>query len=205
VPNVEGLGLDAAGVAFDPAEGVKVNDFLGTTNPAVYAAGDVCSRFKFTHAADAMARLVIRNALFWGWGRASGLVIPWCTYTDPELARVGLSLVEASEQGVAVDAYEVPFASVDRAVLDGEEAGFVRALTAKGTGKIVGVTAVGAHAGELIGTAALAMRAGKGMSDLAGSIFPYPTRGEALRKLGDAYSRTRLTPWTRWLLRAWLG
>jgi pyruvate/2-oxoglutarate dehydrogenase complex dihydrolipoamide dehydrogenase (E3) component len=203
VPNVEGLGLDEAGVAFDPVNGVRVSDFLGTTNPRVFAAGDVCSRFKFTHAADAMARLVIRNALFWGWGRASSLVIPWCTYTDPELARVGLSLAEAREHGVAVDVVELPFASVDRAVLDGEDVGFVRALVRKG--RIVGVTAVGAHAGETIGAAALAMARGTGMSGLAASIFPYPTRNEALRKLGDMYNRTRLTPWARWLLRAWLG
>jgi pyruvate/2-oxoglutarate dehydrogenase complex dihydrolipoamide dehydrogenase (E3) component len=176
VPNVEGLGLDEAGVAFDPARGVWVSDFLGTTNPRIFAAGDVCSAYKFTHAADAMARLVIRNALFWGWGRASRLVIPWCTYTDPELARVGLSLAEARERGVAVDVFELPFASVDRAVLDGEDVGFVRALVRKGTGRIVGVTAVGAHAGETIGAAALAMARGVGMSGLAASIFPYPTR-----------------------------
>ncbi|MGL4554567.1 MAG: FAD-dependent oxidoreductase, partial [Gemmataceae bacterium] len=205
VPNVEGLGLDEAGVAFDPQRGVRVNDFLGTTNPRVFAAGDVCSPYKFTHAADATARLAIRNALFWGWGRASSLVIPWCTYTDPELGRVGLSLAEARERGVAVDAYELPFASVDRAVLDGEDVGFVRALTAKGTGRLVGVTAVGAHAGETIGAAAFAMARGQGMSALAASVFPYPTRNEALRKLGDAYNRTRLTPWARWLLRTWLG
>lgn len=204
LPNVEGLGLDAAGVAYD-RQGVKVNDYLRTSNPRVYAAGDVCSRFRFTHAADAYARVVIRNALFWGWGRASGLTIPWCTYTEPEIGRVGLSQAEAKEQGIAVDVFDQPFGHVDRAVLDGEAEGLVRVLARRGTDRIVGATVVGAHAGDLIGTIGLAMTHGLGLRRLAATVFPYPTRTEALRKLGDAYNRTRLTPWARWLLRVILG
>lgn len=204
-PNIEELGLESAHVAYDSAVGVQVTDYLRTTNPRIYAAGDVCSPYKYTHAADAMARLVIRNALFGGWGRASALVVPWATYTDPELARVGLSLAEARASGVDVDSYEIPFASVDRAVLDDESTGFCRVLTARGTGRIVGMTAVGTRAGELIGLAAFAMAQGRGLREWSSSIFPYPTRNEVLRKLGDAYNRTRLTPWVRWLLRWWLG
>ncbi len=199
-PNVEGLGLETAGVA-RTEKGVTVDDWLRTTNTSIYAAGDVTGRYAFTHAADAMARMVIKNALFWGWSRLSGLVVPWCTYTSPELGRVGLSLAEGRARGA--DVFEVPFSSVDRAVLDGEAEGFVRVLAKRG--RILGATAVGADAGDIVGAVGLAMSRGLGLGDLSSAVFPYPTRLEALRKLGDAYNRTRLTPWVRWLLRAWLG
>ena len=203
-PNTEGLGLEAAGVAHT-AKGVTVNDRLRTANPRVYAAGDIAGSYAFTHAADAMARIVIRNALFWGWRRLSALVVPWCTYTTPELGRAGLSLDEARKKGIAVDSYEQAFSGVDRARLDGHDAGFVRVLARKGTGKIVGATVVGTQAGELAGVLALAMGRGLGLGDLSSAVFPYPTRNEALRKVGDAYGRSRLTPWARRLLGWWLG
>ena len=152
--NVEGLGLDSADVAYG-SKGIQVNDRLQTTNPRIYAAGDVCSAFPFTHAADAMARVVIQNALFWGRKRASALLIPWCTYTTPELAHVGLSQAVAESRGVGIDVYQEHFAECDRAVLDGEEAGFVRVLCRRGTDQILGVTIVGANAGDLIGEASL--------------------------------------------------
>jgi pyruvate/2-oxoglutarate dehydrogenase complex dihydrolipoamide dehydrogenase (E3) component len=201
-PNVEGLGLEAAGVAYTE-KGVTVDDWLRTTNTRIYAAGDVTGKYAFTHAADAMARIVIKNALFWGWSRLSALTVPWCTYTSPELGRVGLSQAEAKARGLNVDVFEQPFSSVDRAVLDGEPEGFVRVLARRG--KILGATVVGSEAGDMIGVIALAMSHGLGLGGLASGIFPYPTRLEALRKLGDAYNRTRLTGWVRWLLRAWLG
>jgi pyruvate/2-oxoglutarate dehydrogenase complex dihydrolipoamide dehydrogenase (E3) component len=204
-PNVENLGLEAAGVVFDPRKGVTVDDRLRTTNPRVYAAGDVCSRFQFTHAADAMARIVIQNALFLGRARVSALTIPWCTYTDPEVARVGLSEDEANEQGVAVQAFTQPLDHVDRAVLDGEAEGFVKVLVRRGSDRIVGATIVAAHAGEMIGEVSLAMTHGLGLKRLASTIHPYPTQAEALRKLGDAYNRTRLTPRVRWLFDKWLS
>jgi pyruvate/2-oxoglutarate dehydrogenase complex dihydrolipoamide dehydrogenase (E3) component len=202
-PNVEGLNLAAAGVAFSQ-DGVRIDDRLRTTNPRVFAAGDVCSLgYRFTHAADAMARLVVRNALFPLKGRASALTIPWCTYTDPEVGRVGLNEREAAERGVAVDVYRVELAEVDRAVTDGE-AGFVKVLAAKGTDRIVGATVVGPHAGELVGTLSLAMTHGIGLKKLANTVFPYPTYTEALRKVADQYNRTRLTPLARRLLGTWL-
>jgi pyruvate/2-oxoglutarate dehydrogenase complex dihydrolipoamide dehydrogenase (E3) component len=204
-PNVENMGLEAAGVSFDPAKGITVDDRLRTTNPNVYAAGDVCSRYQFTHAADAMARVVIQNALFLGRARVSSLTIPWCTYTDPELARVGVSEDEAKAQGVAVDVFTQPLEGVDRAVLDGEAEGFVKLLVRKGGDRIVGATIVAAHAGEMIGEVSLAMTNGLGLQRLARTIHPYPTQAEALRKLGDAYNRTRLTPWVRWLFGKWLA
>lgn len=193
-PNVEGLGLEAAGVAFDPGRGVEVDDRLRTTNRRIYAAGDVCMRWKFTHAADAAAKIVVQNALFGGRRKLSSLVVPWCTYTDPELAHVGLSAREAAERGIDVDTYTTPFARVNRAATDGGEEGFVRVHTRKGGDRIVGATIVGKHAGELITLVTLAMTAGRGLGALGGVIYPYPTLAEGLKATAGAYTRTRLTP-----------
>lgn len=193
VPNVDGLGLEAAGVAFDKT-GVAVDDFLRTTNPRVYAAGDICSRYKFTHAADAMARLVIQNALFFGRKRVSALTIPWCTYTDPEIAHVGLYPKDAEAQGVAVDTFTVDLKQGDRAILDGETEGFLKVHVHKGKDTIAGATLVARHAGEMISEITLAIAAGAGLSTIARTIHPYPTQAEVIKRAGDAYSRTRLTP-----------
>ena len=192
-PNVEGLGLEAVGVEYSP-KGVKVDDALRTTNPHIYAAGDVCSRYQFTHAADALARIVIQNALFFGRKKMSALHIPWCTYTNPEVAHVGLNARDATAEGIDVSTITVEFKDVDRAILDGETDGFARAVIRKGTDKLVGLTIVTGHAGEMIGEAVLAMNHGIGLGSFAATIHPYPTQAEALRKLGDAYNRTRLTP-----------
>ena len=192
-PNVEGLGLAQVGVAFDQ-RGITVDDRLRTTNPHIYAAGDVCSRYQFTHAADALARIVVQNALFFGRKRASALHIPWCTYTAPEVAQVGLNARDAAAEGIAVATFTVELKDVDRAVLDGDTDGFARAVVRKGTDQLVGLTIVAAHAGEMIGEAVLAMNHGIGLGSFANTIHPYPTQAEALRKLGDAYNRTRLTP-----------
>jgi pyruvate/2-oxoglutarate dehydrogenase complex dihydrolipoamide dehydrogenase (E3) component len=197
-PNVEGLGLDQAGVAFD-RQGVRVNDFLQTTNRRIYAAGDICSPYKFTHAADAMARIVLRNALFFDRlpirrARMSQLVIPWCTYTDPEVAHIGLTASQAHERGVAIDTIRRELAEVDRAVLDGETDGFALVHVRKGTDQIVGATVVASHAGEMIGEVALAMTQRLGLRALSGTIHCYPTQAEVFRQLGDAYQRSRLTP-----------
>ncbi|MFM2096760.1 MAG: Mercuric reductase, partial [Planctomycetota bacterium] len=142
-----------------------------------------------------------QNALFWGRKRASTLLIPWCTYTTPELAHVGLSQTMAGSQGVCVDVYQEHFAECDRAVLDGEDAGFVRVLCRRGTDRILGVTIVGANAGDLIGEASLAMKHRLGLAKFSGAIHPYPTRADILRKLGDQYQRTKLRPWVKSLLR----
>lgn len=192
-PNVERLDLEAAGVEM-AQRGVKVNDFLQTTNPRIYAAGDVAGSYQFTHAADAMARLCLRNALFFGRGRLSKLVVPNCTYTDPEVAQIGLTPAEAARRNIKIDSYRQDFASVDRAILDGEEEGFAVIHTKKGKAEIVGATIVASHAGEMIGEISLMMTKRMPISALAETIHCYPTQVEALKRIGDAYNKTRLTP-----------
>lgn len=204
-PNVNGLGLETLGVDFDTRTGVKVDDRLRTTNPNIFAAGDVCSRYKFTHAADFMARIVIQNSLFMGRSKASALTIPWCTYTSPEIAHVGLSEREASKHGVAIDTYLQHFADVDRAILSGDTEGFVKVHTHKGTDRIAGATIVSPHAGEMISEITLAMTHGLGLKKIGSTIHPYPTQTEAIRKLGDQYNRTRLTPFVKSLFQKWLA
>jgi pyruvate/2-oxoglutarate dehydrogenase complex dihydrolipoamide dehydrogenase (E3) component len=205
LPNVEGLGLEAAGVDFEPGVGVKVDDRLRTANPGIFAAGDICSRYRFTHAADAQARILIANALFFGRRKASALTIPWCTYTDPEIAHVGMLARDAAEKGSSVTTLTVPLSEVDRAVLDGEAEGFARIHLKKGTDRILGATLVAAHAGEMIGGISLAMTNGLGLSAIGKTIHPYPTQAEAVRKLADAHARNRLTPFVKRLFSAWFG
>jgi pyruvate/2-oxoglutarate dehydrogenase complex dihydrolipoamide dehydrogenase (E3) component len=203
-PNVEGLGLEAAGVEYDAKTGVKINDRLRTSNKRIYAVGDVCFKYKFTHVSDAMARIAIRNALFFGRSKASALTIPWCTYTDPEIAHVGMYEHEGKEKGFDVQTIRVPLSKVDRAILDGEEEGFLKVHHAKG--KILGATLVARHAGEMISEITLAMTAGEGLGAISSTIHPYPTQAEVIRRAGDAYNRSRLTPriasWVRRFL-AW--
>ncbi|HWV99416.1 MAG TPA: FAD-containing oxidoreductase [Candidatus Acidoferrum sp.] len=204
-PNVEGLNLESVGVQYDLRKGVLVNDCLQTTNPRIYAAGDVCMAWKFTHAADFTARIVIQNALFLGRKKVSALTMPWCTYTDPEIAHVGLYERDARERGVEVDTYAREFKDVDRAVLDGEEEGFVKFHVRKGDDEILGATIVARHAGEMISEISVAMAAHIGLGKLASVIHPYPTQTEALRQCGDAYNRTRLTPTVKKWMGRWLS
>lgn len=192
-PGVEGLNLEAAGVEYDK-KGVKVNDRLQTTNRRIYAAGDICYPYKFTHTADATARVVIQNALFFGRSKASVLTIPWCTYTDPEVAHVGLYPHEAEEKGMTVETITIEMNSVDRAILENDDDGFLDVYVKKGADKILGATMVARHAGDMISEITLAMVAGVGLGTIAKTIHPYPTQAEALKKAGDAYNRTRLTP-----------
>ncbi|MBI3071996.1 MAG: mercuric reductase [Deltaproteobacteria bacterium] len=191
--NVDGLGLETAGVTFDK-RGVQVNDHLRTTNRKIFAAGDICSAFKFTHAADAMARIVIQNALFWGRKKASALVIPWCTYTDPEIAHVGLYESEAAARGFDRTTFTIPLHENDRALLVGDDVGFARIHAVRKTGRILGATLVARHAGDMIGEMALAVTAGLTLGAVAKTIHPYPTEAEVWKRAGDAWNRTRLTP-----------
>ncbi|MEL6897211.1 MAG: mercuric reductase, partial [Planctomycetota bacterium] len=169
-PNVEGLGLETAGVDFDLRRGVSVNDRMQTSNPKIFAAGDVASRYKFTHAADFQARMVIANALFMGRSRASGLTIPWTTYTSPELAHVGMTAGDAADAGIEIDTYTQEFDGVDRAILEGQTEGFARVHVRKGTDKIVGATVVAESAGDLISTLTMAMTHGLGLGKIGSTI-----------------------------------
>jgi pyruvate/2-oxoglutarate dehydrogenase complex dihydrolipoamide dehydrogenase (E3) component len=203
VTNVDGLGLDKAGVEFDKF-GVKADKTLRTTNHDIYAAGDIALPYKFTHTADVAARTVIQNALFMGSKEFPANAIPWCTYTDPEIAHVGMYEADVTRAGIEADTFMRDLNDVDRAILDGEDDGFVKVHVKKGTDKILGATIVAAHAGDLISTITVAMTNGIGLKGIAGSIFPYPTQAEAIKQVADMYSRTRLTPnvkkWmTRWL------
>jgi pyruvate/2-oxoglutarate dehydrogenase complex dihydrolipoamide dehydrogenase (E3) component len=202
-PNVEGIGLETAGVEFGRS-GIEVDDTLRTTNPRIYASGDVCLDAKFTHVADAASRAVLQNALFPGpKKRLSNLTVPWCTYTDPEVAHVGLSERDAAERRIEVDTWNVPMHDVDRALAEGDTDGFLRVHTKKGSDEIVGATIVARHAGEMISEITTAMVAGLGLGSFAGVIHPYPTQMEAVRKAADAYNRTRLTPLTSRILDWW--
>jgi pyruvate/2-oxoglutarate dehydrogenase complex dihydrolipoamide dehydrogenase (E3) component len=203
-PNLDGLGLESVGVKSHPQRGIEVNDHLRTTNPNIFAAGDACSQYKFTHAADFLARIVIQNALFMGRSKASALLIPWCTYTSPEIAHVGIFPGQAAQDGIELSSYTQPLAGVDRAILDSETEGFVRVHCAKGSDKILGATIVASHAGDMIGEIVMAMKHRIGLKKIASVIHPYPTRAEAIRKLGDQYNRTRLTPIVKSLFNAWL-
>ena len=205
LPNVEDLGLDSAGVEADSITGVRVDDFLRTSNPRIYAAGDACLEHKFTHTADASARIVVRNALFKGRQRLSALTVPWCTYTDPEIAHVGLYVREARDRNIPVKTFTVPMHDVDRAITDSEDAGFVKIHVRERTDRILGATIVARHAGEMINEITLAMVAGIGLRTLSNVIHAYPTQAEAIRKAADAYSRTRLTATIQSLLARWVS
>lgn len=204
-PNVDGLNLEAVGVQYDAKKGILVNDYLQTSNPKIFAAGDICMDWKFTHAADAAARLVIKNALFapFGLGRSklSSLVMPWVTYTDPEIAHVGMYESEAQRQGLDPETIRIPFSTVDRAIADGEESGFLKILHPRGSDRILGATLVARHAGEMISEVTTAIVHKIGLSKLSSVIHPYPTQAESIKKAADAYRRTLLTPRTQTLLK----
>ena len=205
IPAVEGLNLEAAMIEYDKQNGIKVDDYLRTTNPLVYAAGDVASAYKFTHLSDAHARMILRNALFFGRQRVSRLTIPWCTYTDPEIAHVGLYAAEAAQRGIEVDTYTQELAEVDRAVLDGETDGFVKVHVRRGSDQIVGATIVASHAGEMISELTTAIAAGVGLGKLGDVIHPYPTQADAIRRAAGLYSRTRLTPFVARMMKRWFS
>jgi len=204
-PNVEELGLDAVGVDHDHQRGVRVNDRMQTSNPRIYAAGDVAQRHKFTHTADAAARIVLRNALFFGRKKLSALTVPWCIYTSPEIAHVGLSEHEATGRGIALDTIRIDLAEVDRSLIDGAARGFVKIHVKQGSGRILGATIVSEQAGNLISEITLAMVHGIGLGRISSVIHPYPTVADAIRMAADAYNRRRLSPRIHRLLAAWFG
>jgi pyruvate/2-oxoglutarate dehydrogenase complex dihydrolipoamide dehydrogenase (E3) component len=198
-PNIDGLELEAAGIRYTD-HGVVVDDGLRTSNARVYAAGDVCSSYKFTHAAEATARVALQNALFFRRKKASKLVIPWCTYTDPEVAHVGITFREAAQRGPEIETATLNFADNDRATVDGDTEGFLRIHSQKRSGRILGATVVGRHAGEIIGELVLAIGKKMRVADLSALIHPYPTQADIITRAGDSAFRERLKPWMKNLL-----
>jgi pyruvate/2-oxoglutarate dehydrogenase complex dihydrolipoamide dehydrogenase (E3) component len=193
-PNVEALDLEKAGVACDAVTGIRVDEFLSTTNPQIYAAGDVCLAYRFTHAAQASALLAVANALFAGRERWNALTIPWCTYTDPEIAHVGLYVSEARNQSIPVKTITVLMQDTDRAMIDGQENGFVKIHVRDGTDEILGATIVASHAGEMINEITLAIDAHIGLSVLATVIHAYPTQASAIKMAAEAFAKSRMNP-----------
>ena len=203
-PNIEGLGLEAADIRFTP-QGVSVDDRLRTSNPRVYAIGDVSSALQFTHVADAQARLAVANALFFGigGGRTRNLVVPRVTYTDPEVAHVGMTVDEAAGRGVRIDTIRVNLEDNDRARLDGEPHGFLKVHLAAGTDRIVGATLVATHAGEMIGELAVAITNGVGLGGVGKTIHAYPTQAEVFRRAADAWRKRGFTERARQFFALW--
>jgi pyruvate/2-oxoglutarate dehydrogenase complex dihydrolipoamide dehydrogenase (E3) component len=206
VPNVEDLDLEAAGVLYDQSRGIKVNKYLQTTNRNIYAAGDVCYPYMFTHMAEATAQIVIQNALFLRSARHTSLVIPWCTYTDPEIAHVGICEKDAGKNGIPIDTFTQSLKDIDRAVLDGEEDGFVKIHVKKGRSKILGATIVAKNAGDMLSEITLAMVMGQGVKPMCrGMIHPYPTQSDMVKRAASQYYEKKLPPFLKAILDRWFS
>lgn len=203
-PDLDGLDLEIAGVEYDKRKGIDVKDDLQTTNKRIYAAGDSCMKYKFTHTADASARIALQNALFAGRKKVSSLCIPWCTYVDPEIAHVGMYEKDAKEKGLDFDSIKVPLSEIDRALLEGNEKGFLKITFEKKRGRILGATLVAEHAGDMICQIGTAIRDGMTLGKLSEIIHPYPTQTEVFKRAADIYNSKRLTPGILKLLKGWL-
>ncbi len=207
-PRIIGYGLEELGIPVTDRKTIEVNDYLQTRYPNIYAVGDVVGPFQFTHAASHQAWYAAVNALFGRFKKfkADYSVIPWATFTDPEVARVGLSETEALEKGIAYEVTRYGIDDLDRAIADGTTDGFVKVLTVPGKDKILGVTIVGEHAGDLIAEFVLAMRHGLGLNKILGTIHIYPTMAEANKYVAGAWKRAHAPQKTlEWLRRyhAW--
>jgi pyruvate/2-oxoglutarate dehydrogenase complex dihydrolipoamide dehydrogenase (E3) component len=201
-PSLEDLNLAAAGVEHD-RKGVRVDARLRTTRKHIFACGDVCGPYPFTHMAEYQAGIVISNAIFRVPKKVDYRVVPWVTYTDPELARVGLTAQQAAERGIEARVLRFPFGDIDRALTDGAPQGMVKLVTHRG--KILGASILGAHAGELIHELALAMHAGLGIGAVAATIHAYPTLAQVHRRVVNTWYASKLfSPGARRLVR-WLN
>jgi pyruvate/2-oxoglutarate dehydrogenase complex dihydrolipoamide dehydrogenase (E3) component len=191
MPNVEGLKLEDANVDYDLKWGIKVGDGLRTTNKKIYAAGDVCLSHKLANTAAASARIALHNALFRGRKRGSSFTLSWCTYTDPEIAHVGLSETDAERKKLKIVTHTRLFSEVDRGIIDGEEDGFIRIYAKKRSDKIVGATVVARHAGEMVNELTMAMVGKVGLKKMSDVVRPYPTQADAVRQIADIYNLER--------------
>jgi pyruvate/2-oxoglutarate dehydrogenase complex dihydrolipoamide dehydrogenase (E3) component/uncharacterized membrane protein YdjX (TVP38/TMEM64 family) len=199
--NVEGMGLEELGVAVSDTGTLAVDEFLCTTVPGIYAAGDVAGPYQFTHMASHQAWYATVNSLFGGYKRfkVDYSVVPWATFTSPEVARVGLNEADANAQGVSYEVTRYDIDDLDRAIADGEGHGFVKVLTPPGKDKILGVTIVGYHAAELLAEYVLAMKHGLGLNKILGTVHVYPTLAEANKFAASewrkAHKPERLLEW----------
>jgi dihydrolipoamide dehydrogenase len=189
--NVSGYGVEELGIELSPRKTLAVNPFLETNYPNIFACGDVAGPYQFTHTAAHQAWYAAVNALFGGFKkfRVDYSVIPWATFTDPEVARVGLNEQDAKQQGIAYEVSHYGIDDLDRAIADSEAHGFVKVLTPPGKDKILGVTIVGTHAGDLIAEFILAMKHGIGLNKILGTIHIYPTMSEANKYVAGVWKR----------------
>jgi pyruvate/2-oxoglutarate dehydrogenase complex dihydrolipoamide dehydrogenase (E3) component len=200
-PRTSGFGLEELGIPLTPRKTIETNAYLQTHYPNIYAVGDVAGPYQFTHTAAHQAWYAAVNALFGRFKKfkADYSVIPWATFTDPEVARVGLSETEATEQGVPFEVTRYGIDDLDRAIADGTAHGFVKVLTVPGKDKILGVTIVGEHAGDLLAEFVLAMRHGLGLNKILSTIHIYPTLAEANKFAAGEWKRahapTKLLEW----------
>lgn len=193
-PNVENLGLEAAGVEYGK-QGLAVDDRCRTSQSHIYAAGDVTGRYQFTHMSEHMAKVAVTNALLKVPQKIDEEGVPWVTYTAPELAHVGATEVQLQEDGARYETYRFPLERLDRAVSEGKAQGEVRVYATKWTGKILGADVLAPRAGELIGTLAVAMKAGVSLAKVSDTIFPYPTFGQGVRRAADQWYAEKQYPW----------
>ena len=191
VPNVEDLGLESAAIELGSDGGIRVDDFLCTSNPSVYAAGDVCMPYKFTNAAQASARMAVQNALLSGRQRHTELTIPWCTFCDPEIAHVGLRVLEARQRSIPIKSLTIMMQDVDRAITDGQDVGYLKIHIEDGTDNILGATIVASRASELVNEMAVVLGSGIGMNKLASIVHTYPTESRAISLAALAYVRAQ--------------
>jgi len=204
-PNTADLNLEAVGVTLDQRRSIEVDDKLRSSNKNIFAAGDCTAKLQFTHHADAQARALVQNTLFAPTAKVDGFVVPHCTYTSPEVASVGESEASLKESSTDYDTYEVAFNELDRGRAEDDNSGFAQVFCAKGSDKILGASIVGHDAGEQLSPICLLMSNDLGLSAAAKTILPYPTRSEYLKRLGDAYNRTRFTPFAQRVTKSWFG
>ena len=201
--NFRKLNLEAAGVETHQ-RGITVDKHYRTSQKHIFAIGDVSTPYQFTNHADAQARAVIQNALFPGNSSFDIQKLPWCTYTDPEIAHIGLSKQQAEKDCVEYDTYRYDWKDSDRAQSEDDRIGFAEVITPKGSDKILGATIVGTDAGDQIAPLSIMLSTGTGLKDLSGTLFCYPSRSEYLKRLSDAFNKTRLTPKAAKLMQFWL-
>jgi len=202
-PNTRGLNLEDVGVEIDKRGFVAVDEKLRSSNKDVFAAGDCAAQLQFTHHADAQARALVQNALFAPTAKVDGFVVPHCTYTTPEVASVGESEASLVAAGIEFDSYEVAFNELDRGRAENDDTGYAQVFCAKGSDKVLGASIVGHDAGEQLAPLCLMMSNSLGLAAASKTILPYPTRSEYVKRLGDAYNRTRFTPRAQSIAKAW--